>query len=407
MKKLLSVLLAALLILSCAACAADPATPANSDPAAAQTSTPEAPASEGKRDVVLGMNTYLTGEFAELGQAQKQGAEIAIKHINEAGGVNGHMLKLIAYDDKASTENDVQNIMRLIEEDHVDAICNCCLSAAVLATYEMTAEAKVIQVASTPSDLLTNLSPWVFRPIATYTVMNTQNVKNMGDMGYKTIGVMYANTETGLTSFEFMRDMLEQDYGATVLGEVYNYGDTDYSSQFSKMINNGAETIFLFMNTQELGLAFQQVRRLGFDGLLFGSESCCAPVVREVGGDAANDVIYTTVNVIPDSIDDASTDLERKFLTDYVAAYGELPRSDLAYRGYDQVLVLAEAFRNVDNIDDKDALRDSMQAVSGVTGLQGTYDFTDGTGDGLSVSKVWAISGGKNVLLEDYLAKKA
>ena len=35
-----------------------------------------------KRDILVGMSTYLTGRSANLGQAQQNGAEIAIKQIN-------------------------------------------------------------------------------------------------------------------------------------------------------------------------------------------------------------------------------------------------------------------------------------------------------------------------------------
>ncbi len=360
-----------------------------------------------KRNILLGVNTYLTGGSALLGQAQKQGCEIAVKQINEAGGVNGHMLELICYDNQLSNEKDVQNITRMIEEDHVDAICNNCISSSTICTIDITEAAKVLQVNASPSMLISNISDWTFRPMSTYDIMNAQSVQNMVDLGFegKTVGMIYYNTDTGLQLAEFMAKIMEEEHGMTVIADVYNKGDTDFSAQFSKMLNGGAETIFLCMDNDDMGLALQQIRRLGYDGVLFATESASAPMVRENGEEAANDVIYTTVNCVPDRIEDASTEIERKFLQDYYDAYGELPQSDLAYRGYDMVMLYAEAFGNVDDIDDKQAVRDAYASIKDYEGIQGAYDFTQGS-DGLKTSKVWAISDGKNMLLADYLADK-
>lgn len=365
--------------------------------------TPAGPDASGDdaRTIKIGMYTYLTGEFANLGQAQQNGAKIAVQQINDAGGINGHKLELIVYDDRASTEMSVQSVTKLVEVDQVDAICSNGLSAAVLATQQITEPAKIIQLCVSPSEKVTNLSPYVFRTFATYDTLNEQNVKNLVDFGVKKVGLIYANTETGISSAEIFTNMIE-DAGIDITSEAYNYGDTEYTSQFAKMYKDGAETIFVNMNINEQGLAFKQIRRLGHDDLLFANEGACSPEVRQVGGEAANDVVFSSVNVIPDTIEESLTDIEKKFLTDYEAAYGELPKADLAYRGYDQILVLAEAFRKTQDLDNKEEIRDNFASIKGFEGIQGVYDYTADNGDGLATAKAMAISGGKIITLDKY-----
>jgi ABC-type branched-chain amino acid transport systems, periplasmic component len=370
-------------------------------------STATATKTEELRPIKIGLYTYLTGDFANLGQAQKKGVEIAVKQINDAGGVNGHKLQLISYDDRATTEMDVQCVTKLVEVDKVDAIIGNCLSAAVLATKQITEPLKIIQLVGTPSEKITNLSPYVFRVFSTYDVLNKQNVKNMADLGVKKAGLIYGNTETGISSAKIFTKMIE-DAGIGITSEAYNYGDTDYTSQFAKMYSNGATNIFVNMNTNEQGLAFQQIRRLGHNEIIFANEGACAPEVRKVAGAAANGVVFSSVNVIPDTIEEAFNDIEKKFLTDYKNSYGELPKSDLAYRGYDQMLTLAEAFRNTKNIDDKEEVRNNFAGIKGFEGVQGVYDYTAGNGDGLASAKSMVIWEGKIITLDKYkeLTKK-
>lgn len=406
MKKGIKVFLAALVIGSLlAGCGStNPTTNTtitNSTSVTAAGSSAATTAKTDSRPIKIGLYTYLTGDFANLGQAQKNGVEIRVKQINDAGGINGHKIELISYDDRATTEMSVQCVTKLVEVDKVDAIIGNCLSSSVLATKQITEPLKMIQLVGTPSEKITNLSPYVFKVFSSYDTLNKQNVKNMVDLGVKKAGLIYGNTETGISSAKIFSDMIKAD-GIDITSEAYNYGDTDFTSQFSKMLNNGATNLFVNMNTNEQGLAFKQIRRLGHEELIFANEGACAPEVRKVAGDAANGVVFSSVNVIPDTIEEALTDIEKTFLTDYKNAYGEMPKSDLAYRGYDQMGVLAEAFRKTKNIDDKEEIRNNFVGIKGYEGIQGVYDYTAGDGEGLGAVKAMVIWEDKIITLDKY-----
>ena len=51
--------------------------------------------------LVIGGSGPLTGDYSTYGISVKQGAELAVKEINEAGGVNGTEFKLVFEDDMA------------------------------------------------------------------------------------------------------------------------------------------------------------------------------------------------------------------------------------------------------------------------------------------------------------------
>jgi len=73
-------------------------------------------------EIVVGMSTALSGPAQALGQGVKLGVETYFNKINDAGGVNGNTLKLIAIDDGYEPERCAPNMRKLIDEDNVLAV---------------------------------------------------------------------------------------------------------------------------------------------------------------------------------------------------------------------------------------------------------------------------------------------
>ena len=53
------------------------------------------------KPIKLGQVTAISGESAESGKYQLQGAELAVEKINAAGGINGRKLSILVEDDQA------------------------------------------------------------------------------------------------------------------------------------------------------------------------------------------------------------------------------------------------------------------------------------------------------------------
>lgn len=74
------------------------------------------------KEIKVGMSSDFSGPFKELSEGMKLGIETYFKEINDAGGVNGYIIKLIAYDDKYDRDITKKNMDRLINEDNVLAV---------------------------------------------------------------------------------------------------------------------------------------------------------------------------------------------------------------------------------------------------------------------------------------------
>lgn len=78
-----------------------------------------APAQE---PIKLGFLYILSGRVAQFGQIAKQGAQLAIDEINNAGGINGREVKGIFEDTKADPKVTLEAAQKLVNEDRVDGL---------------------------------------------------------------------------------------------------------------------------------------------------------------------------------------------------------------------------------------------------------------------------------------------
>ena len=74
------------------------------------------------KEVVLGAGLDLTGAVANWGVNIKAGMEAVFNRVNDAGGVHGRKIKLIAYDHVYQPPKAVTNAKRLVERDKVFAM---------------------------------------------------------------------------------------------------------------------------------------------------------------------------------------------------------------------------------------------------------------------------------------------
>ncbi|TCL04632.1 ABC transporter substrate-binding protein [Sodalis ligni] len=72
--------------------------------------------------VRLGVTTILSGPNADRGQSERNGIELALKHINMNGGVLGRSVEAVYVDNAADATKGVEAARQLIEKDHVSVL---------------------------------------------------------------------------------------------------------------------------------------------------------------------------------------------------------------------------------------------------------------------------------------------
>ena len=396
MKKMLSLLLSLMLAVSLVGCGSSSSDSTTTD---ADSGT----ATDSGSDVIkIGLYTPLTGTSALVGTQEQMGVDLAVKQLNEAGGVNGKQFSVIAYDDQFNAETAVKVVTRLTQTDNVDAIIGSMSSANILATADIVEDAQVLEIGCGTSPTWTNAGyEYVFRGTQNAASFNTGIVELMTTMGVTRLGTMVSSTEYATTGWAEVKQQLEGTDIEVAIETDYMAGDTDFTGQITRLLNADLDGILLYGATEDYGIECKQLRQMGYDGYIYGSETFAATDVREVAGDAANGVLFACGYVIPDAIEDAATEEEKAFLEAFVEEYGEMPVSDTAYRGYDSMMLLAKVFETAESMEGPD-LREALLNVD-YTGIGGKFDYSDGSGDGLEGCNLYAIVDGKNVPFDTFL----
>lgn len=409
MKKLFAVILSTAIILSLAACGGGTtaSSPSSTDTAPAAGSADAAVADSG--EILMGHFGPLTGAISLSGQEGEKGAKLRVKQINDAGGINGKQVKFIAYDDKGTPEAAVKAVTRLIEEDAVHVLLGSQLSAHIQASGDRVEKAEIPLVGTGVSPVwLQNGWKYLFRALANSAGGAAPLADTVAKLGVTKMAAIVYQDEGSRSGAALVLDELKARGTVEITDEeAFQPGDTDWTGQFSRMIATNPDGIMMFVQGEHAGPMIKQLRALGYNGYVFGPETMSLPDIRNVAGSAADGLVFFAPHCIPDSIEEANSDREKAFLEAFQAEYGAMPTSDVAYRTYDAVTILEEGLRNAESLEGP-AIRDALKNISGLEILAGTVDYTAyDNGEGMSNMQVFITHGGKNMLIDKFLAENS
>src|SRR6266496_4468196 len=126
--------------------------------------------------ITLGAAVSLTGKYSTNGKNTKDGYDLAVKRINESGGVKvggkPYKLKVVYYDDESTSARGAQLVERLISQDHVQFVLGPYSSALTKAIAPVTEKYKIPMVEANGADraLFTNGYRYLF------AVLNTSDL---------------------------------------------------------------------------------------------------------------------------------------------------------------------------------------------------------------------------------------
>ena len=187
-------------------------------PVAAGLAAKAAPGWAQAKEVKVGLLVPLSGLYARPGAVMRMGAEMAIDHINKAGGVKalgGAHLRLVVLDCGDSTEK-AKNAAQLMVSRETDLVAasGSYLSSFTLAVTEVTERAKLPVLTLSYSDLITSRGfKYVFQTSATGVQQAEGSLPALLEMAEKasgkrpqTIGIVMDNTAASVSFVKPMRD---------------------------------------------------------------------------------------------------------------------------------------------------------------------------------------------------------
>ncbi len=182
--------------------------------------------------VRIGFPSPLTGPFAAEAKDQVKSAELAVKLINDKGGVAGRKVELIVRDDKLNAGEAATRTLELIEKDKVHAVVGALSAAIQLAVNEVTRARGVLYVSISQSDAINEVkdaSRFTFHeamnPHMTTAAVAKQTFKKGMKIAY--LAADYAYGHEMLRGFKRAQAAI----GAEGVGEILHpFGAADYST---------------------------------------------------------------------------------------------------------------------------------------------------------------------------------
>ncbi|MEN5082659.1 ABC transporter substrate-binding protein [Bosea sp. TWI1241] len=180
----------------------------------------------------IGFPTPLTGPFAAEAKDQVKSAELAVKLVNDRGGVAGRKVELLVRDDKLNAGEAATRTLELIEKDKVHAIVGALSSAVQLAVNEVTRARGVIYVSISQSDTINeskDFSRFTFHEALNPHMTTAAVAKHTFTKDSKVAYLVadYAYGHEMLRGFKRAQAAI----GATSVGEsLHPFGAADYST---------------------------------------------------------------------------------------------------------------------------------------------------------------------------------
>jgi branched-chain amino acid transport system substrate-binding protein len=353
--------------------------------------------------IKIGLIAELTGDVPAVGASCKNAAEMAVKEINDAGGLDlmGKKYKVNLYieDNAGKADQSASAAQKLIAQQNVLAIVGPNASRYAIPATEIAESAKVALItpwSTTPKTTLDSKTgaskKYAFRACFTDPFQGRVVAKFVLDnLKLKKAAVLYdVASEYNKGIAEVFKETFEKSGGQIVAFETYTTNDKDFSAQLTKIKKAEPSVIFLPNYYSEVPLQIQQAKRLGISVPFVGSDSWgSSELVKLCGTDCEN--YYFSTHYAADN----ATPTAKKFIENYKKAYGNIP-DDVAALTFDSFGLLSQAIKN-GNKPDRQSVRDSLARIPNYQGVTGNMQFREGSGDPIKSAVMLQIKNGKFV----------
>ena len=356
MKKFLCMMMAVLMVLAMAACGGEPANNGGND-------TPDA------TTVKIGGIGPLTGAYANYGLSEKNGAELAVKEINEAGGIAGKQIELSYQDSQGESESAVNAYGKLMDWG-MEVSLGCVLSGENASVVAAARDDDVLLITPSGSaDKCIDGNDKAFRVCFYNSYQGAAAAQYIKDNNMvDTVGILYQSDNdysVGLYN-AFVAKCGELGITIAETQTFTSSTNTDFSTQVSALVSSGVKLVFIPFYAEEASTFLTQAHGKFADDVYFFGADGLDGILGKVEQDTslANNVLMLT----PFAADNPAENVQ-SFVKKYQEAYGATP-DQFAADAYDAIYAIKAAVEKAGSTSGA-ALASALTSltVEGVTGV--------------------------------------
>ncbi len=341
-----------------------------------------------KEPYKIGAIFSVTGRASFLGEPEKKTAEMITESINAAGGINGHPLELIIYDDEGDATKCNIAMKKLISHDNVPVVIGPSTSGTSLAIVNVADKAEIPLISCAASKkivLPVEKRHWVFKVAGSDIHVSQRIFAHMKSKGINKVAIMTGTTGFGASGREELLNFAPKFGIKIVADERYGPKDTDLTAQLTKIKGTDAQAIVNWSIGPTQILAVKNWRALGMDNIaLYQSHGFGSRKNIELCGKDADGVLcpLARVNIGPLLADDH---VQKKVIMEYTKAYEKKYNESISSFGghaWDSLHIAVKALRAVG--PDRAKIRDFIENLTGYVGQHGVFNFSAADHNGLS-----------------------
>jgi branched-chain amino acid transport system substrate-binding protein len=300
----------------------------------------------------------LSGAGATSGTMFKNGVEMAVKEINEAGGILGKKIEH-SIADTQSQPGVAKGLASKAVDDNVFAVMGPVFSGSIMVSMAETRKAEMPNFTGGEAAAITQQgNPYIFRTSFTQVTAMPKVARYIAnDVKAKNVAVIYVNNDFGKGGRDAITKALK-DLGVNVVADIStDQSQVDFSAAVLRAKGTNADAIFVYVNEEEAARALREIRKQGITKPVVGETVLTSQKVIELAGDAANGAVAHVGLTV-----DAPNPLMLKYKAKFYQETKTISDHN-GIKGYTGMYVLKAAIEKVGKLDRKAV----AQAMKGLT----------------------------------------
>lgn len=335
-----------------------------------------------KKDIFyIGGSGPLTGGYAAYGNGAMNGAELAVKEINAAGGINGVQVEISYEDDEGDPEKAI-NAYNVLKDKGMNIMMGTVTSGACAAVTEKTLADGMFQLTPSASSADVLARGNIFQVCFTDPNQGVASADYISDNSLASkIAIIYNSSDIYSSGLYETFKKEAGVKGLDIVAEVAFTDDnkTDFSVHVQKAKDAGAELVFLPIYYTEASLILTQAAAIEYKPIFFGCDGLDGILTVENFDVSLAEGVMLLTPFAADAPDEKTVN----FVKAYEEAYKITP-NQFAADAYDAIYIIKAVIEKTGVTPSMsikeigDALKGAMTQISfdGLTGAGMTWAAT-------------------------------
>lgn len=345
----------------------------------------QTPVADDKAPYVIGAVFDVTGPASPLGTPEQDTARMLEKQVNDAGGINGHPLKLIILDNGSDEAKSLMAMKKLVEEEKVVAIIGPSQTGTTLSGASAVAAAKIPLVSCAAGTKIVNpVQPYIFKTAQSDVHAAAKVIDYLKSKSITKVAVISVSNPFGDSG---LAQLVEQTPAAgikIISKQSFRDKDTDMTAQLMAIRREKPEAVICWGTNPGPAIVAKNMAMLKIKEPLIMSHGIANKKFIELAGEAANGTVFPAGKLliaesIPDS--DPQKEVLLAYSNDFQKEYSR-DADTFGGHAYDAFKLVVAALEKVG--PDPAKIRDEIEKTTNFVGISGVFNFSPEDHNGLA-----------------------